>query len=152
MVYLGIMDTIDKKSLEFIKAQDAVTEKVMDHMINPPDGPGALVKKRQRPSEIQFFLKNGTLPVLERLMNIATDSLYSRDENGQRHRIAVPPGVQLQASIAFLDRAMGKPTIAVDVTSGDRPIMFDSAFQAKPLIQAVIETPDSMQSESGDEE
>jgi len=135
------MDTIDKNSIEFIRAQDAVTERNMEFMESPPDGPGALVKKRQRASEIQYFLKNGTLPVLERLMSMATDTLYTRTEQGTKVRVPVPPGVQLQASIAFLDRAMGKPTVAVDVTSGDRPIVFDPILQAKPLIQAVIDAP-----------
>jgi hypothetical protein len=133
------MEIIDKSTREFVRATDAIVTRDMDDMTNPSDasvnqgidGP----KRRQRPEELTYFLKQNTLAIMERMHNIAMDALYYRDETGQRQRSLVPAGVQLQASIAFLDRALGKPQVAIDLTSGDRPIMFDASFSASPLIQ-----------------
>jgi hypothetical protein len=35
---------------------------------------------------------------------------------------------------------MGKPQVSVDLTSGDRPIMFDASFAHKPLVQASLDS------------
>lgn len=130
--------TIDKTTKAFIQATEAeivaTDTDMIDPSVNAPIAPN--VPRKRRPDEVQYFLKANTLAVLERLHNIATDSLYTRNDKGMRERTPVPAGVQLQASIAFLDRAMGKPQVNVDLTSGDRPIMFDAAFASRPLIQA----------------
>jgi hypothetical protein len=136
------MDAIDKGTREFIEATDAMVIKDNEAMENPStDAP--VQHRRKRPDEVIAFLKQNTLGTLERLHSIATDSLYMRDNEGKRQRVPVPVGVQLQASIAFLDRAMGKPQVSVDLTSGDRPIMFDASFAHKPLVQATIESIDN---------
>lgn len=132
------MDTIDKKTAAFVQAMDAEVIQTTEDMVEPSQrsiDSGVFHKpRRKNTDEITSFLKNNTLSVLERMHNIATDSLYTRDENGQRIRQSVPPGVQLQAGIAFLDRAMGKPQVNVDLTSANRPISFDAAFASPPLI------------------
>lgn len=138
------MEAIDKSTKAFIEATDIEVQQNLDDMLDPPDaslnqGINAPTRQRKRPEEVQYFLKANTLANLERINNIANDCLYTRDEKGNRIRQQVPVGVQLQAAISFLDRAMGKPQVNVDLTSGDRPIMFDAAFQARPLIQASIE-------------
>ena len=136
---------IDKTSKEYLDALDAESVAMEAELENPPDpaAPRAPSARRKRPEEVQYFLKANTLSILERLHNIATDNLYSRDENGTRYRQEVSPGVQLAAATSFLDRAMGKPQVNVDLTSGERPIIIDSALLAQPLIQAVIEAPQS---------
>jgi hypothetical protein len=134
------MDAIDKSTKEFIEATDAMVIRELNDMtdpsINAPINPG---RKKPRPSEVVAYLKQNTLATIERLHHIATDSLYTRSDDGKRLRVPVPVGVQLQASIAFLDRAMGKPQVSVDLTSGDRPIMFDASFAHKPLVQASLD-------------
>lgn len=133
------MDTIDKQSMSYIKAQDALVQRINDDMIDPPDdskGTPVLERpRRQRDSETVAFMKRNTLATLERLHNIAMDTLYTRDDEGQRHRVSVPVGVQLQAAVNFLDRAMGKPQVNIDLSVGERPVVFDSELQAPPLIQ-----------------
>ena len=145
------MDTIDKKSSAFVQAMDAEVQRINGDMVEPSQRSidlGVTKVRRKNTDEITYFLKANTLSVLERLHNIATDSLYSRDENGKKIRISVPPGVQLQAGIAFLDRAMGKPQVNVDLTSGQRPISFDGAFASPPLIvpHSSIETAEAIES------
>ena len=149
------MEAIDKSTKAFIEATDIEVQHTLDDMLDPPDaslsqGINAPTRQRKRPEEVQYFLKSNTLAVLERLHNIATDCLYTRDDQGNRVRQQVQPGVQLQAATAFLDRAMGKPQVNVDLTSGDRPIMFDAAFQARPLIQASIEPMEQHDDENDD--
>ena len=126
----------------YLEAVDAEVEAREKELEDPPDlSQGTSVvpnKRRAKPSEVQFFLKSNTLSILIRLEAIATNNLYSRDENGQRYRQEVNPGVQLAAATSFLDRAMGKPQVSVDLTSGDRPIVIDAALLAQPLIQAEI--------------
>jgi len=136
------MSIIDKASDAYIQAVDAEVEAREQELIDPPDdSQGASVvprKRRAKPDEVQFFLKSNTLGVLMRLEAIATNNLYSRDENGTRYRQEVNPGVQLAAATTFLDRAMGKPQVSVDLTSGDRPIIIDASLLVQPLIQADI--------------
>lgn len=132
------MDTIDKRSIEYLNATDAIFEQDNQELIDPSvNAPISPPKRRQRPEELQYFLKSNTLSIIERLHNIANDTLYTRDEQGTRQRINVPVGVQLQAAMGFLDRAMGKPQVNIDLTSGDRPIVFDGAFAGIPLVQDV---------------
>lgn len=143
-IILYTMYAIDKASIAYLRAEDAIVQRDINDMEEPSDasvnqGVNA-TRRRSRPEEVQYFLKANTLSIIERLHNIATDTLYTRDEKGERQRIFVPAGVQLQAANGFLDRAMGKPQVNVDLTSGDRPIMFDAAFQARPLVQASIDT------------
>jgi hypothetical protein len=141
------MDAIDKSTKAFIEATDAYIEKETKDMTDPSINAPVRTNSRKRDSEVVAFLKQGTLGVIERLHHIATDALYMRMDDGQRVKVPVPVGVQLQASIAFLDRAMGKPQVSVDLTSGDRPIMFDASFAHKPLVQASL---DPMLLESND--
>jgi hypothetical protein len=134
------MDAIDKTTQAFIDATDAMVEQEITDMVDPSIN--ASIKpenKRKRDSEVVAYLKQRTLAAIERLDHIATDQLYTRDKDGKRQRVTVPVGVQLQACIAFLDRAMGKPQVNVDLTSGDRPIMFDASFAHKPLVQASLD-------------
>jgi hypothetical protein len=148
------MDTIDKDSMAYLRAVDARVEAIDEAMEYPSDASvGAAVsmpKPRRKSEEISFFLKSNTLSVLERLHNIATDSLYTRANSGERIRTSVPAGVQLQAAIAFLDRAMGKPQVSVDLQVSERPIMFDATFSAPPLIQGTVGPVDNGDSESVD--
>ena len=136
------MDIIDKTTKSYINATDAEVEDSIDAMIAPDnasiDQGRMITKRRKRPEEVQYFLKQNTLAALERIANIAQDQLYMRDEQGMRIRTPVPIGVQLQAAIHLLDRAMGKPQVNVDMTSGDRPIVFDTAYAAPPLIQGIV--------------
>jgi len=139
------MDTIDKDSLAYLNATDAMAQRINDDLENPPDdskGTPVLERKRTKDSEVTAFLKRNSLASLERLHNIAMDQLYTRDDRGERHRVSVPVGVQLQAAVNFLDRAMGKPQVNVDLTIGDRPIVFDAAFNQAPLIQGTIDAKD----------
>ena len=130
------MDAIDKSTKEFIEATDAMVTRDINDMIDPSINAPMRTNARKRDSEVVAYLKQHTLGAIERLHHIATDSLYTRSDKGERIKVPVPVGVQLQASIAFLDRAMGKPQVSVDLTSGDRPIMFDASFAHKPLVQA----------------
>jgi len=144
------MSIIDKMSEGYLRAIDAEVEAREQELEDPPDqSAGASIvprKRKTKPDEVQFFLKSNTLGVLMRLEAIATNNLYSRDENGTRYRQEVNPGVQLAAATSFLDRAMGKPQVSVDLTSGDRPIVIDSALIAQPLIQAEIAPVGSIES------
>lgn len=135
------MSIIDKTSAAYMEAVQAETEAMEQNLIDPPDMPNGQVstKPRKRSEEVQYFLKQNTLAVLERLHNMAMDSLYSRDESGERVRVSVQPGVQLAAATAFLDRAMGKPQVSVDLTSGDRPIIVSQEMMMPPLVQGIID-------------
>ena len=124
VLYTGGMKIVSDLQADY----EVVEQKIIAPSEVPP-------KRRQKPEELKHFLQANTLAVVERMVAIATDTLYTRGEDGERQRVPVPVGAQLQAAIAFLDRSLGKPQVNVDITSEGRPVVFDQAFAAPPLTQ-----------------